>query len=124
MYISNATEHRAKHRNRLWVAIAIVGGVGVLLLVPEGGLLRPAVNLHETVITPHEFDQIEPGMSYEECVAIIGEEGAPFGESTVSGAPGSEREWISYVWRNSPNSRAEISFQFGRVSRKRAYGLE
>lgn len=78
----------------------------------------------EADITRDEFNRIEDGMSYPECVAVIGARGAPFGSS---GEPGIEAgksiEWVSYRWNNASGSSAEISFNFGKVSRKRSFNL-
>ena len=75
------------------------------------------------VITLDEFDRIADGMSYEECVAIIGAAGTAYGATTAYSTPSEEAEWISYVWTNARDSSAEVSFYYGEVESKRAHGL-
>lgn len=84
----------------------------------------PESEPRDPVVTLEEFERIEPGMTYEKCVAIIGAEATPFGASTDAARPAKSIEWISMRWRNPDGSSAELSFNYGELTRKRAYDLE
>lgn len=73
------------------------------------------------VITIAEYNKIRPGMTYDECVKIIGAEGS------LSGGGGGNSVAVTdfYSWRNTPhNYWANISFQNGRVQSKTWRGKE
>jgi len=76
------------------------------------------------VVTSIEFAQIREGMTYRDCVRIIGKEGAPFGSSNAPEPDAPWPEWISFEWRNGPESYAMVSFHHGAVERTRAFNLE
>ena len=70
-------------------------------------------------ITEEEFDSIETGMSYDEVVAIIGEDGTNISESEVAGINTVIYEWTSSeIWGN-----ANITFQNGKVVNKAQFGV-
>ena len=110
-----------------------IGGICAAALLIAFTLLRPEIPISEDppaeprggpVVTLEEFERIEHGMTYDECVAIIGERGVAFGASTDATEPAPEVEWISIAWRNPDGAYVEISFNFGRVARKKSYDLE
>lgn len=82
-----------------------------------------APHARSPLISLEEFNRIRPGMTYDQCVKIIGAVGTPFGSSQEPGDEGEAIEWISYRWRNSPDSYAHVNFHFGKVDRKYAYNL-
>ncbi len=70
-------------------------------------------------ITEEEFDSIETGMTYDEVVAIIGEDGTNISESEVAGINTVIYEWTSSeIWGN-----ANITFQNGKVVNKAQFGV-
>jgi len=102
------------------VLAVIAGAWGILLVAPRYTASDSSVSI---VITAEEFDRILPGMSYDDCVRIIGATGTPFGASNEPGAEADSPEWVSYSWRNHADSYAYISFEKGRVDRKQAVNL-
>jgi hypothetical protein len=72
-------------------------------------------------MTLDEFNQIQPGMTYEDVVAIVGGEGVVSFQSE-SGSYSS----ISYKWTGNGDgfSEASVLFQNGGMSSKNQYGLE
>ena len=75
-------------------------------------------NESTTKITLDKFNQIQTGMTYEQVVAIIGEEGTLSSES----AYGDYSSKI-YSWSNGI-ANATISFSNGKVSAKSQFGLD
>lgn len=71
-------------------------------------------------ITLSEFDQLQPGMTYERVVAIVG------GEGTVqSQYESGSFNSISYEWKGEDEfSTALVSFQDGGLNSKNQFGLE
>ena len=84
---------------------------------------RPAAS-EAVVVSAEEFSRIQPGMSYDDCVRVIGTEGSPFGSSSSPEVGTDGSEWISYVWRNDEDSYLTVSFHRGEVERTRAFNLE
>ena len=68
-------------------------------------------------ITLDKFNQIQTGMTYEEVVAIIGEEGTLSSESSYG-----DYSSKIYSWSNGI-ANATISFSNGKVSAKSQFGL-
>ncbi len=79
--------------------------------------------LKHPLITWAEFSQIRRGMTYEDCVRVIGAPGDAFGSSGAPADHHDNPEWVSYVWRNSPDSYAQISFHQGQAERLVATNL-
>ena len=74
-------------------------------------------NESTTKITIDKFNQIQTGMTYEEVVAIIGEEGTVSSESSFG-----DSSMKIYSWSNGI-ANATISFTNGKVSAKSQFGL-
>ncbi|MDA2738393.1 DUF3862 domain-containing protein [Bacillus cereus group sp. Bc015] len=72
-------------------------------------------------INKAEFEQIQNGMSYEEVVAIIGNEGELQSESEV----GNYKTQL-YTWKGESGigSNANVTFQNGKVQAKAQFGLK
>jgi hypothetical protein len=68
-----------------------------------------------------KFNKIETGMTYEQVVAIIGEEGTVLSESEISNI-----KTIIYSWygKGSIGANANITFQNGKVISKAQFGLK
>jgi hypothetical protein len=76
------------------------------------------------VIAVEEFDRINVGMTYDECVAIIGAENpmargyAGQRRAVLSGQAGSNTLSEGYTWPNAGSIYAEIAFENGRMTQK------
>lgn len=72
-------------------------------------------------ITMEEFEKIEPGMTYDEVVAIVGGEGELSTTATVGDITTS-----IYIWEGSGSlgSNANVTFINGEMSAKAQFGLE
>ncbi len=79
-----------------------------------------ATQKHEK-LNLEKFNKIETGMTYEQVVAIIGEEGTVLSESEISNI-----KTIIYSWygKGSIGANANITFQNGKVISKAQFGLK
>jgi hypothetical protein len=90
--------------------------------VSYGGSPTPTTTLAASAtMTLDEFNQLQPGMTYEDVVAIVGGEGTVQFQNE-SGSYSS----ISYKWPGNGDSLSEASvlFQNGGLSSKNQFGLE
>ncbi len=111
-------------KRRLLVIAAVVGTAWILVLAGQRAIrTSPPTPARAVVVSADEFGRLHPGMSYEDCVRVIGAEGAPFGSSDTPQPHAGKPEWISYVWRNDEDSYITISFHNGEVERTRAFNL-
>lgn len=113
-------------KRRLAVIAAVAVTAWMLVLAGQRTLLAPGAPAESrtSVVTQAEFERIRPGMSYQDCVRAIGSEGTPFGSSAAPVADGPWPEWISFVWRNDPDSYIMVSYRNGEVERARAFNLK
>lgn len=71
-------------------------------------------------INGEKFNEIQNGMSYDEVVAIIGEDGTSISESELADIKTEIYEWESHDgWGN-----ANITFQNGKVVNKAQFGVD
>ncbi len=109
------------------VVIGLVVAIAWTLIVASQFPLdrtRPVeAPVERPLVTWAEFNQITRGMSYEDCVRIIGAPGDAYGSSGAPADHHDSPEWVSYIWRNSPDSYAQISFHQGQAERLRAMNL-
>ncbi len=77
------------------------------------------------VITLAEFNQLQPGMTYDQCVAVIGAEhpmarGYAAQRDAILSGQVSGRQTLSegYCWQNPAGYFAEIAFENGRMTSK------
>jgi len=79
-----------------------------------------ATQKHEK-LNLEKFNKIETGMTYEQVVAIIGEEGTVLSESEISNI-----KTIIYSWygKGSIGANANITFQNGKAISKAQFGLK
>lgn len=110
------------------VVIGLVVAIAWVLIVASQFPLRhsrpataPAAD--HPLVTWAEFNQITRGMTYEDCVHIIGAPGDAYGSSDAPSDHHASPEWVSYLWRNSPDSYAQISFHRGQAERLVATNL-
>ena len=112
-------------KRRLLVIAAVAGTAWILVLAGQRAIRtetpRPA---RAVIVSAEEFARIRPGMTYDECVRVIGADGAPFGSSESPERKPGHPEWISFVWRNDEDSYVTVSFHNGTVERTRAFNLK
>jgi len=89
----------------------VVGFVGNGLAARE---YKPSIK-----VTKAMYDEIEPGMTYEQVVNILGFDGEERTTSELSGI----RTTI-YVWQNRSGSNMHLTFQNGQLTLKAQYGLK
>lgn len=76
-----------------------------------------------TKITLEKFNKIETGMSYEQVVQIIGEEGTTLSESSITNDE--KYHTIMYSWKAKNGiANANVTFQGGKVISKAQVGLK
>lgn len=72
-----------------------------------------------TGITEEKYDSIQTGMTYEEVIDIIGENGTSISESEIAGI-----KTVIYEWTSSEGwGNANITFQDGKVVNKAQFGI-
>lgn len=76
--------------------------------------------VQEEKMTMEKFNQIEDGMTYEEVVSIIGEEGTLSTESSY----GNQTMKVYYWYAKNGISNATVSFMNGKVNAKSQIGLD
>ena len=77
--------------------------------------------MHDKKITLKAFNQCEIGMTYEQCVKIIGSAGTPLAESEII-----DTNMTAYMWYANEYSgaNAELYFMDGKLYQKVQIGLE
>lgn len=75
----------------------------------------------DSTISLSEFNQVVPGMSYDEVVAVIGCEGTM---NSQSGTGNYILTMMSWEGNGATGSNAVITFENGRVASKSQYGLK
>lgn len=126
-----------KQRNGCVTALAVVGGIIVLLFVigvigalsmgddsdgndtPGGGGFFDDVDAAD--MTLDEFNAISDGMTYAQVVAIVGGEGQVLSESSIAGF-----HTVMYGWdgAGSLGANANVMFQNDAMQTKAQFGLE
>jgi len=77
----------------------------------------------ENKITLEKFNKIETGMSYEQVVEIIGEEGTTLSETNISN--NEKYHTVIYSWKAENGiANANVTFQGGKVISKAQIGLK
>lgn len=71
-------------------------------------------------VTQAEFDQLQEGMSYEQCVKIIGEKGKVVSSTTVPdfGTGDGPTKMVMISWENSDGGSAMCQFDNGILKMK------
>lgn len=90
--------------------------IGFILLVGV-----PIIDLRtdEPVVSFLKFDQLQKGMTYEEIVDIIGEEGTVVSDSsTDEEKDGETKTTVVFEWKNGDFSGMRVSFKDGRLTEK------
>ena len=80
---------------------------------------------NELVKSEEEYNKITNGMTYEECVSIIGFEGEEMSTVHQDGIPGvMEAMTVQiYMWQNSGGSNMNATFTNGKLDMKAQFGL-
>lgn len=112
---------KLKHTGlRVTLGIVIIF-VGIIAIATSGNDMAPTSSqLQEEKVTMEKFDAIEVGMTYQEVVNIIGEEGTLSTESSYE----SQSMQIYYWYASNGMSNATISFMNGKVNAKSQIGLK
>ncbi len=98
---------------------------------PKPGPERPADDTPQPPPLPWArlslsgYNRIEPGMTYEEVIAIIGPPSQEVSRSHMEGAPGvmPSVETVMYVWEGTMGANMNAMFQNGRLVSKAQFGL-
>ena len=79
-----------------------------------------------TVVTKAEYDQLVNGMSYDEVVRIIGEEGEELSRNHIDGVPGvmESVDTVMYMWKNPFGANMNAMFQNDKLMQKAQFGLK
>ena len=98
--------------------IGIIGLIVVIALVIMVGV--PIIDLRsdDPVVTFVKFDQIRQGMTYEEIVEIVGEEGVAVSDSSPEEEQDGETKTLTFEWKNGDLSGMRISFKNGKLVEK------
>ncbi len=110
------------------LVISILCIVGIIALIvldqsKDTSYNTSTTQIESTKITLDKFNQIKTGMTYEEVVEIIGEEGTVLSEVNLTGDE--QYHTIIYNWKAKNNiANANITFQAGKVVSKAQMGLE
>lgn len=102
-------------------------GVGVaiaLVLFVGGGLNRcaatsPTAAAEGAAITLDEFNQLKPGMTYQQVSQVFGSPGTLQSQTAIDGLGTSE----TYIWQNAPFVSAIVMFQDAKLVSKSQLGL-
>ncbi|MAE97454.1 MAG: hypothetical protein CL910_22620 [Deltaproteobacteria bacterium] len=102
------------------VALVGVGSFvhGIEVQSPED--LAPA----PPIVTLAEFERIEPDMSYEEVVDVIGDPGVEIGPSSAPETTTADADTVSYVWQNDDASNMTATFKNDRLLERSQLYLE
>ena len=140
-YIDNSIEKNETNTNKknifqntfvqIIIATGIVLGIiflSLVVLILENNNTNNSdtsfelVSEYNTKINLDKFNQIQTGMTYEEVVLIIGEEGTIMSEVDMN--IGQEYKTVIYYWyADNGISNANITFQGGKVVAKAQIGL-
>jgi hypothetical protein len=108
-------------------AFKIIGIFGIIVLVIV--VIRfgvPIIDLRsdDPVVTLVKFDQLRNGMTYEEIVEIVGEEGAAVSDSSPEAEQDGDTRTLVFEWKNGDLSGMKISFKDGKLIEKSQTELE
>ena len=116
---------KQKHTGILVFAtiIVIFLGIGVASSINENALPSSSQSYKDEKITLEKFNKIETGMTYQEVVDIIGEEGTVLSEVDI--VQDEQYHTIMYSWTAKDGiANANVTFQAGKVVSKAQIGLE
>ena len=113
---------RLKHTGLTTVLIILVIllGVGVATSINDTTNPTSSQTSENTKATLEKFNQIQTGVTYQEVVELMGEEGTLSTESSY----GDQTMQIYYWYAKNGISNATVSFQNEKVTAKSQIGLE
>lgn len=101
--------------------------IGLLVMIIVFGIFGvPIIDLRndDPVVTLVKFEQIRDGMTYEQIVEIVGEEGVVFSDSSLENDLDGEVKAIMYEWKNGDFSGMQIIIKDGKLFEKSQSELE
>ncbi len=102
------------------IAVAIVVIIGVRMC----GVPIVDLRTDDPVVTLVKFDQIRKGMTYEQIVEIVGEEGVVFSDSSIEDDLDGEIKTIVFEWKNGDFSGMKVTIKDGKLFEKSQSELE
>lgn len=115
-----------KHKVITFILIVIV--IGAIAAASGSGnktnnsnQTNTAVEQKQEKLTLEKFNKIETGMTYDQVVEIIGEEGTVLSESEIANIKTTMYSWYG---EGSIGANANITFQNGKVTAKVQFGLK
>jgi len=115
------------NRALVWIIFLAVAGVVIFMLmeIEREQLGISATPQQQPVVTMHEYQRIQNGMSYRQVVSIIGQEGEEISRNFIEGAPGvmEDIETVMYQWQNTGGSNMNAMFQNDKLMQKAQFGL-
>ena len=103
----------------IFIAIIVIF-FGIIVANSINDTLHSPQNQNNTKVTLEKFNQIQTGMTYQQVVDIIGEEGTLSTESSA----GNQTMQIYYWYAQNEISNATISIMNGKVNAKSQIGLD
>lgn len=106
----------------LIIAIVCIVTMIVLVVINQNSSVNTSNQVVSEKMTLEKFNKINMGMTYEQTVSIIGEEGTIMSENNI----GNDEQYhtIMYYWySNDGVSNANVTFQGGKVVSKAQVGL-
>jgi hypothetical protein len=101
----------------LWVSVVV--GCGYYLL-RDSGAIDGAGNSTQARITLRVYEQLQTGMTYKECLAIIGTDGV---QKDLTYVRKSGLMITTYIWQNADGSNIMAEFENNRLFTKVQAGL-
>lgn len=107
------------------LAFFIIIIVGIIVNPSDNNTTQTGTDIvqNQEKITLEKFNKIETGMTYQEVVDIVGEEGTVISETDIM--QDEKYKTIMYCWYASNGiANANVTFQGGKVVSKAQLGLE
>lgn len=113
-------------KHKIVTFLVIVFVIGIIVVISGGGnnntiKTDTKVEQSQEKLNLEKFNKIETGMTYEQVVEIIGEEGTVLSESEIGDIKTTIYSWYG---KGSIGANANITFQKGKVISKAQFGLK
>ena len=102
----------------------IVVVIGVIIGVRMCGVVIVDVRTDDTVVTLVKFEQIRKGMTYEQIVEIVGEEGVVSSDSSIEDDLAGQIKAVVFEWKNGDFSGMKVFIRGGILFEKSKSELE
>lgn len=126
---SEAVKLRMDSNMKFFIAAIIICVLGVIGMIQNGtfgkggnsSTKQEAENYQSELISYDEYAKIEPGMTYDQVIKIIGSPGKELSRASLG-----DYESIVIMWdgEGEKGANANITFQNGKVMAKAQVGLE